>query len=599
MKREGKPSDESILKARLIDRSIRPMFSKDFCREVQIVVNILSSDKKNPHDVLSLTAVVAAIAVSDIPFDSHLAGLRISKVDGNLVINPTYEECEKQDYELILAGNENKIIMIECASNLISDEEVLKGFELSYKYLGEIAKSIEEFKKEVGKPKIEYIKKEIPVEISDKIYDTACDKIEEFYVNLSAKKITRHDFKKVVLEPVLKLFTEDEVKENKKNIVEALDKIFKLKVRENILKKKRRIDGRKLDEIREVQIVLDPIPQVHGSSMFMRGETQVLSILTVAAPGNEQLMESIEGESKKRYIHHYNAPAYSVGEVGRFGSPGRREIGHGGLAEKALKPVIPDQDKFPYVIRLVSEVMSQNGSSSMGSTCASTVTLMAGGVPIKEPVAGISVGLITGESDDDFITITDIQGIEDFGGDMDFKVAGTKEAITAIQMDTKIKGLTFKVIEKAIFQARDARRLILKMITDIIPAPRTDISENAPRIDSIRIPVDMIGKVVGPNGKVIKQLCADYEVEINIDDAGQVSISGSKKTSIDDVKKIISGITSEPKAGETYKGKVVRLQDFGAFVEIFPGKDGLLHISKISKEHVKNIHDVLKNGTDR
>ena len=330
--------------------------------------------------------------------------------------------------------------------------------------------------------------------------------------------------------------------------------------------------------------------------MFMRGETQVLSILTLAAPGNEQLTESIEGESKKRYIHHYNAPAYSVGETGRFGSPGRREIGHGGLAEKALKPVIPSQEVFPYVMRLVSEVMSQNGSSSMGSTCASTVTLMAGGVPIKEAVAGISIGLITGATDDEFVTMTDIQGIEDFSGDMDFKVAGTKDTITAIQMDTKIKGLTYKIVEQAVLQARVARVHLLKLIAKAIPEARKDISVNAPRIDSMKIPVDMIGKVVGSSGKVIKQLTADYEVDINIDDAGVVSISGVKKANIDSVKKIIDGIINDPTPGEKYTGKVVRLQDFGAFIEIFPGKDGLLHISRVSKEHVADIHDVLKMG---
>lgn len=596
IKREGKPSDETILRGRLIDRSIRPMFPKDFRRDVQVVINVLASDKENPHDALSLTAAIAALAVSDIPFDSHLGGLRLSKIDDKLIINPTYEECMKQDYELVLAGNEDRIVMIECAAKCVSDEEIIKGFDYSYKYLGEVAKTMEELKKDFGKTKIEYTKIEEPVEYKEKIKDIAVKKIDEFYKKLAGKEIQRRDFKKVVEEPILGTFSKEELEENKKNILEALDKIFKEKIRENILKHKKRVDGRGIKDIREIIIRIDPLPQVHGSSMFQRGETQVLNILTLASPGNEQLMESIEGESKKRYIHHYNAPPYSVGEVGRIGSPGRREIGHGGLAEKALIPVIPSQEEFPYVIRLVSEVMGQNGSSSMASTCASTVTLMAGGVPIKDQVAGISIGLMTGENIDDFITLTDIMGFEDFSGDMDFKVAGTNKSITAIQMDTKIKGLSQKIIEQAIMQAREARQKIIKTIVDIIPEPKKEISKYAPRIDFIKIPVDLIGKLIGPSGKTIKQISAEYDVEINIDDEGLVNISGNTKEAINSVKKIIDGITSDPKSGEIYKGKVTRIQDFGAFVEIFPGKEGLLHISKISKQHVKNINDVLKVG---
>lgn len=596
IKREGKPSDETILRGRLIDRSIRPMFPKNFRREVQIVINVLASDKENPHDVLSLTAVVASLAVSDIPFDCHLGGIRISKVNGELVINPTYNECDAQDYELVLAGNEKKIIMIECAANCVSDDEILKGFEYSYKHLGEIANAMDEIQKEFGKPKAEYTEKDIPDEIIEKIRKLAEEKIEDFYIGLASKKINRNDFKTIVKEPVLELFTEKELEENKKAALEALDKIFKEKVRENILTKKRRVDGREIEEIREIEIWIDPLPQVHGSSMFQRGETQVLNILTLGAPGGEQLLESIEGETKKRYIHHYNAPPYSVGEVGRVGFPGRREIGHGALAEKALKPVIPQQSDFPYVIRLVSEVMGQNGSSSMASTCASSITLMAGGVPIKEPVAGISVGLITGEKDNDFVTLTDIQGVEDFFGDMDFKVAGTRETITAIQMDTKIKGLTFEIVSSAIHQAKRARQKLLDKIFEIVPEPRNEISIYAPRIDSIKIPTDTIGKVLGSGGKNVKQLISDYNVEINIDDDGNVNIASASKESIDSVKRIINGMVTDPIQGETYKGKVVRMQDFGAFVEIFPGKDGLLHISKISKERVNDIHDVLEMG---
>lgn len=597
-KREGKPSDEAILKARLIDRSIRPMFPKDFYREVQVIVNVLATDKTNPHDVLGLLASIISLAISDIPFDCNISGLRLSKIGDNFVINPTYKECEIQDFELVLAGNKDRIIMIECASQCVPDDIIEKGFEHSFKYLGEVAEKVIEIQKEFGKPKIEYTKRETPSEIYDRIKDLTLQRIEEFYIKLSNKEITKKDFDEIVQNPVLKTFTEEELeKYKKKDIIETIDKIFKKCIRENILKNKRRVDGRKLDEIREIEIAINPVPRVHGSSMFMRGETQVLSILTLSPPGNEQILESIEGESTKRYIHHYNAPPYSVGECGRYGSPGRREIGHGALAEKALVPVIPDQQTFPYVIRLVSEVMGQNGSSSMASTCASTISLMASGVPIKEPVAGISIGLITDENDiNNFVTLTDIIGFEDFGGDMDFKVAGTRNSITAIQMDTKIKGLSFSIIKQTLKQAREARNKILDIILSVIPEHKKDISEYAPRIETIQIPVDMIGKVVGPGGKVIKQLIADNDVEINIDDFGNVTIAGVNKSAVENVKRQINGIVFDPKEGEIYSGKITRIMDFGAFVEIFPGKEGLIHISKISKERVKSVKDFLKIG---
>lgn len=594
IKREGKPSDEAILKCRLIDRSIRPMFPHDFKREVQVVINILSSDKENPHDVLSLTAAIAALAISDIPFDFNIGGLRLSRIDGKFIINPKYEECDKQDYELILAGNDKKIIMIECAANCIQEEEILKGFEYSYKYLGIITKVIQELQKEYGKPKIEYLKEEENKEITDRINTLANEKIEEYYIKLAKKEINRKEYKNIVEKPILGLFTEEEIEEySKKILLDILDKIFKKIIRENILKNKRRVDGRGIEEIREIDIWIDPIPRVHGSSMFKRGETQVLNILTLAAPGNEQLMETIEGESKKRFIHHYNAPSYSVGEVGRIGAPGRREIGHGALAEKALRAVLPIQDNFPYVIRLVSEIMGQNGSSSMASTCASTVTLMDGGVPIKAPVAGISIGLMTSEDEKQFVTLTDISGFEDFSGDMDFKIAGTYDSITAIQMDTKIKGLTQDIITQTFGQAKNARKKIIEKILEVIPESKKDISERAPRIEMIQIPIDDIGKIIGPGGKTIKQLSSDYNVEISIEDNGRVSISGLDKESLKDAKKVIEGMVTDPKIGEIYKGKITKIMDFGAFVEIFPGKEGLIHISKISKSHVTNVNDKL------
>lgn len=597
-KREGRPSDEAILKARLIDRSIRPLFPKDFYREVQVIINILSSDKTNPHDVLGLTAAIAALAVSDITFDCSLGGIRMSYVNNNFVVNPTYEEIEKQSFELVLAGNDKKIVMIECAADCVKDDLVEKGFEESFKPLGVISQAMIDLQKNYGKKKAVVEPKVENAEIKDRIFDFANKKIEEFSVKLTQKEVKKNDYDEIVVNPVVALFTDEELKEKYplKEVKAVLDKIFKKKLRENILLHKKRIDGRGIDDIREIQIKLNPVPRVHGSSMFMRGETQVLNILTLTAPGHEQIIESLEGESLKRYIHHYNAPPYSVGEVGRYGGAGRREIGHGALAEKALKPVIPQQSEFPYVMRLVSEVMGQNGSSSMASTCASTLSLMASGVPIKFPIAGISIGLITGDTDDVFQTITDIMGYEDFGGDMDFKVAGSTDAITAIQMDTKIKGLTFPIIKQTLKQAKAARNRILDVIFAHIKEPSSNISQYAPKIDSTQVPVDSIGKVIGPGGKTIKQLSADYNVELSIDDNGIVSISSMDKESIDKVKRIIDGMTKDPVVGQIYSGKVVRLMDFGAFIEIFPGKEGLVHISKMSKERVAKVTDVLNVG---
>ncbi len=597
MKREGRPNDEAILKGRLIDRSIRPYFPKDFHRDVQLVINVLASDKENPHDTLGLIASVAAIGISDIPFDCNLGGMRISGIEGKLVINPTYDECNKMDFELVLAGSSDKIVMIECAAKCVEDEIIKDAFMKSYEVLGAIASEIKDFADKYGKPKVAYTDKEQSKELKDFIYPTAVECIENYYKKFAAKEADKTGFDTLVKEPVLELFNKEGAPEfDKKDILEALDKIFKATLRENILKHSRRLDGRRADEIREIQIDINPIPRVHGSAMFMRGETQVLNILTLGAPGNAQVTEAIEGETLKKYIHHYNAPPYSVGETGRIGTPGRREIGHGALAEKALKPVIPEDENFPYMIRLVSEVMGQNGSSSMASTCASTLSLMAGGVPIKEPVAGISIGLITGASIDEFVTITDIMGVEDFSGDMDFKVAGTRGSITAIQMDTKIKGLSKEIVKTALDQAKTARNQLLDIMTKVIPAPKVDISSFAPRIEFVRIPVDSIGKVIGPGGKMIKQISADFNVELNIDDDGKVSIAGQNKETIMGAKALIEGMVAEPKIGEIYTGKVVRILDFGMIVELFPGKDGLVHVSRISHERVNNINDLFKLG---
>ncbi|HBD92925.1 MAG: polyribonucleotide nucleotidyltransferase [Spirochaetes bacterium GWF1_31_7] len=597
-KRPGRPTDESILKGRIIDRSIRPMFPKDFSREVQVVINVLAIDYHHPHDVLSLTAVVAALAISDIPFDCNLGGLRVSRVDGALVINPTLEQYAKQDFELVLAGNDKKIVMIESAGKFITDDDMLGAFKASFEPLGTIAKAMKEMEKDFGIKKVSYTDTPVNQAVIDKIKAVADEKIEFFFKGQADGSIYRKQFDVYVQEPVLALFTEEELEStySKKDILTCIDYIFKKTVRKNLLVNKRRLDGRGITEVREIECQVGVLPRIHGSSMFLRGETQVLNILTLGAPGEEQLIENMEGEEKKRYIHAYSALPFSVGECGRMSGPGRREIGHGALAEKALEPVLPNAEQFPYVIRLVSEVMGQNGSSSMGSTCASSLALMDAGVPIKSHVAGISVGLITGETDDDFITMTDIQGQEDFSGDMDFKVTGNYDGITAIQMDTKIKGLTYAIIEKSIRQAHEARNTILDKMYAAIKEPRGDVSAFAPRIESLSIPSESIAAVIGSGGKVIKYLCAEYDVIINIEDDGSASIAGVNKEKLEEAKRVIKGIISDPVAGEIYEAKVVRIMDFGAFVEIFPGKEGLVHISKLSKERVNNVNDIVKVG---
>lgn len=596
-KRQGRPADDTILKCRLIDRSIRPMFPKNFKREVQVVVNILSSDGQNPHDVIGLTAVVAALAISDIPFDCNLGGIRVSKVDGEVVANPTYEQCENQEFELVLAGNGERIVMIESAAEIVTDESILEGFKYSFGPLGVISSVMKELESDFGKEKIEFEVKEIPADLIERIKPTVDERLLVFYDMMKEDSTNRSQFSEIVEKYVMELFSDEEIEELSEGAIrEAIDYIFKKTIREKILKENKRIDGRDITEIREIIVKPGVLPRVHGSSMFMRGETQVLNIVTLAAPGAEQIIETIEGEDKKRYIHHYNAPPYSVGETGRMTGPGRREIGHGALAEKALIPVVPSKDEFPYVVMAVSEVMGQNGSSSMGSTCASTVSLMDAGVPIKAPVAGISVGLMTGEDVNEFVTLTDIVGVEDFSGDMDFKVAGTKEGITAIQMDTKIKGLTYPIIEKSVYQAHDARNYIIDKIIEAIPNSRKDVSEHAPRIESMKIPVDSIAIVIGSGGKTIKQLCADYDVDISIEEDGLVSISGLGKENIDNVKELIIGMTTPPEVGKVYNAKVVKIMDFGAFVEIFPGKEGLVHISEMADTRVNDVKDIVSMG---
>ncbi len=594
VKREGRPSDDAILSARLIDRSIRPLFPKDYKNDVQIVVTILSVDGENDPDVLSINTVSAAIAISDIPWSGPIAAVRVGMIEekdkpNNLIVNPLLNELEYSRMDLVVSSTKDKVMMIEGGLNQVSEKDTLLSISEAKKESQKIINVIEELVKETGLKKQVYDKQEVDKNLIDKLkkqYSTSIDKI----VLQRLEKDDGEDLGLLVDEVIQK-----EGKEvDKEMVLQAVDIIYDQKIRSNILAGKRP-DGRKNDEIRPINIQLGLLPRTHGSAVFERGQTQALSIVTLASPSLEQLIESAEGEETKRYIHHYNMPPYSVGETGRFGWPSRREIGHGALAERALLPVIPAEDKFPYTIRVVSEVMSSNGSTSMASTCGSTLALMDAGVPILSPVAGISIGLI--EEGQKHVLLTDIMGIEDFCGDMDFKVAGTKEGITAIQLDVKNKGLTDEVIIKALSLAKQARDFILEKMLAVINTPRTQISQFAPKVVLVKVPLDKIGAVIGPGGKVIRRIISETGVTVDVNDEDEtVTVSGTDSKMVEKAKAWVEGLIKEAEVGEVYDGEVKRILNFGAFVEIFPGKEGLVHVSKMANEFVKNPNDIVAIG---
>ena len=591
-KREGRPSTEGILACRLVDRPLRPLFPKSFYNEVQVIVTVLSSDGENPHPILDIIAASAALTISDIPFEDPIGATVIGLIEGELVVNPTYEELGKSDLELTVAGNGNSTMMVEAGAKFVSEEIMLEALGLAQEVNGEISELISDMKKEIGNKKWD-----IP------------DLTKE---QKDAKKATieavGEQIKDVLYNPKNKQSRNDQIKEIMKTVIDDLsDKydpilirdtlydIEKNTVREAILKDSHRPDGRDLTEIRSLVSEIGYLPMVHGSGLFTRGETQILGVLTLASSGEAQKLDSYSPETNKFFIHHYNFPPYSAGETGRFGFTGRREIGHGALAERALYPVIPSQEEFPYTIRLVSETMSSNGSTSMASVCAGTLALMDGGVPIKHPVAGIAMGLITGD-DNEYAILTDIQGAEDHSGDMDFKVAGTKDGITALQMDIKVKGINFEIMKKALEQARVARIEILDHISTVISEPKAELNKNAPRMISLKVPVDKIGAVIGSGGSVIRGMIEEYGVTIDIDDEGTVVIGATDSDSAMQAEKAINDLTKDVEAGEKYNGKVVRIMQFGAFVQILPGKDGLVHISELSNDRVDEVESVVKIG---
>ncbi len=600
IKREGRPSENSILTARLIDRSVRPLFPDGFKNEVQIIVTVLSVDMENDPDVLGVITASAALAVSDIPWNGPLSATRLGWKDESYLVNPVEEVMKVSQMDLVVSGTKNEVVMVEAGMQEMTEEVVIAGLEEAQKYNKLVVEGIEELVKKVGKAKFEFVKTEIDAEEKDAITKAALPLINDMVEAAAQKKLNKEDalgeLKKQVEEKLNESATEEKPAPSKAIIGEVVEKLFKKTIRTNTINTGKRADGRGYDQVRDLEIEVGLIPRTHGSAMFQRGMTQTLTTVTLGSPALEQLIEGPGGEETKRYMHHYNFPPYSVGEAKRMGSPGRREIGHGALAERALIPVIPPQDQFPYAVRVVNEIMSSNGSSSMASVCGSSLALMDAGVPIKAAVAGVAMGLMTNEEGTQYAVLTDIQGLEDATGDMDFKVAGTAKGITALQMDIKLSGLKHEWLKNAIMAAKEGRMFILKAMLERISEARPTLSKYAPRVVMMKIDPETIGLVIGGGGKTINQIINQCGVAIDIEDDGTVLISGTEDEGIQKAQNWIISLTKEVKAGEVYEGTVKRILPFGAFVEILPGKEGMVHISKLAPHRVERVEDVVQIG---
>ena len=595
LKREGKPSEKAILTSRVIDRPIRPLFPKDYRNDVGIVTTVLSTDIDNSPEVVAMNGASIAISISQMPFAGPIGAVQIGMIDGEFIVNPNTEQRAKSDMALTVAGTKEKVVMIEAGANEVAEDVMFDAIVFAHGEIKKICEFIDTIVAEVGKPKAPYTAHEVDHDFFDPIYDYAYDKICAA-IDTDDKRI-RDERMKTLTDEMIEHFGEEFFEGRDAELDEVYYKIQKEIVRKWLYEDHKRVDGRQIDEIRPLSSRVGVIPRVHGSGLFSRGQTQVLTIATLGAVSEAQMLDGLDEHTEKRYMHQYNFPSYSVGETKPSRGPGRREIGHGALAERALLPVIPSAEDFPYAIRLVSEVLSSNGSTSQGSVCGSTLALMDAGVPIKAPVAGISCGLIT--HGDDFLTMVDIQGVEDFYGDMDFKVAGTHKGITAIQMDIKVDGLTYDIIKSALTKTRDARYYILdEVMLKAIPAPREHLSEFAPKIITMKVPVDKIKDVIGTGGKVIQKIIADTGVKIDIEDDGSVFILTNDEEAAAKAKATIEGIVAEPEIGKIYLGTVKRIMDFGAFVEFMPGREGLVHISKLDTKRVEKVTDVVHEGDE-
>ncbi len=594
-KREGKASENAILTSRVIDRPMRPLFPKDYRNDVTLNNMVMSVDPECRPELVAMLGAAIATSISDIPFDGPCAMTQMGLIDGELIVNPTQEQWKNGDLNLTVASTREKVIMIEAGANEVPEEKMIEAIYKAHEINQTIIAFIDKIVAEVGKPKHEYTSCAIPEEMFEEMKKIVTPEEMETAVFTDDKQ-TREENIRVITEKLEEAFAEKE--EWLAVLGEAVYQYEKKTVRKMILKDHKRPDGREITQIRPLAAEVDLIPRVHGSAMFTRGQTQICNVCTLAPLSEQQKLDGLdENEVSKRYMHHYNFPSYSVGETKPSRGPGRREIGHGALAERALIPVLPSEEEFPYTIRTVSETFESNGSTSMASTCASCMSLMAAGVPIKKMVAGISCGLVTGDTDDDFVLLTDIQGLEDFFGDMDFKVTGTTEGITAIQMDIKIHGLTRPIVEGAIARCREARLFIMdNCMKPAIAAPRPEVGPYAPKIVSIQIDPERIGDVVGQRGKTINEIIARTGVKIDITDDGNVSVCGTDKEMMDKAVEMIKVITTDFEEGQIFKGKVVSIKEFGAFIEFAPGKEGMVHISKIARERINRVEDVLTLG---
>ena len=593
LRREGRPPETAILTSRLIDRPIRPMFPDGYHNDVQIVATAVSVDPDNAPDIPAMIGASCALSISDIPFEGPIAGVRVGRVDGKFIINPTLEQAAVSEMNVAVAGTKEAILMVEAGAKEVSEQVMLDAILFGHEEIKKLVAFQEQIQAEVGKPKMEFTPYVPPEALSKEIMEYGEPKIHDALMDpdkLHRDKMVS-ETKEAILEHFVELYPESEI-----DIAHIVQKLVKKVFRHIITHDKIRPDGRALDEVRPISCEVGLLARPHGCSLFTRGQTQVLNCLALAPLREAQTLDGLGTELTKRYIHHYNFPPYSVGETKPLRSPGRREIGHGALAERALLPVIPSEEEFPYTIRLVSEVLESNGSSSMASTCASTLSLMDAGVPIKAPVSGVAMGLV--KEGDDITILTDIQGLEDANGDMDFKVAGTEKGITAIQMDIKIDGINRQIFEQALEQARKGRAYILGKMLECIPAPRPSLKEHAPKITTLKINPDKIKDVIGPGGKVIKKITEESGAKIDIEEDGTVYVAAADQASANKAIEAINAITAEPEIGKIYTGKVTRLMNFGAFVEFMPGREGLVHISQLAKERVEKVEDVVNVGDE-
>ncbi|MEK6682428.1 MAG: polyribonucleotide nucleotidyltransferase [Nitrospirota bacterium] len=592
-KREGRPSEREILVSRLIDRPIRPLFPISFFNDTQVIVTVLSVDQTNSTDFLGIIAASTALTISDIPFNGPVGAVKIGRIEGEFVVNPSYTELERSDLNLIVAGTRDAVMMVEGGANELSEDIMLEAINLAHKEIQKVIDIQLELQSLVGRKKMEAEPLAINKELEDQIKKLALDRIREAI--LIPNKASRQEHIDKILDD-LHLHLKKDEEDITKEITIIFNEIEKNEVRGMILDKNIRADGRKHNEIRPITCEVGVLPRTHGSALFTRGETQSLSVATLGTALDEQRIDALEGESKKTFMLHYNFPPFSVGEVKGLRGPSRRDIGHGALAERALRAVIPSKDDFPYTLRVVSDILESNGSSSMATVCAGTLSLMDAGVPIKTPVAGIAMGLI--KETEKIVILSDISGLEDHLGDMDFKIAGTSKGITAIQMDMKIAGITKEIMATALGQAKEGRLFILDKMLETIAAPRTNLSAHAPRIVTMKVKQEKVREVIGPGGKVIRGIVEKTGVKIDIDDSGVISIASADEEAVRAAMEIINQITAEAEIGKIYLGKVRRIVDFGAFVEIIPNTDGLVHISQLSEERVKNVTDEVSEGDE-